>query len=131
VVYLHYYLHQFILRQGSAFGFAAASASASVAAPKSPSTMASAAVAAWTACVTGLQKLVSGALPPPEQSLLTLQTSNLDQKSPLPYAALKNLVQENKVRPWDYSKPWARVDARVIAYSTASITVQKAKSYTG
>lgn len=68
--------------------------------------MANAAVAAWTACIRDLQKLVDGSLPVPNTAQVVERVNKLagDPETPLPNAAWKKLVHEIQVcRPINHS----------------------------
>lgn len=61
--------------------------------------MANAAVAAWTACIRDLQKLVGGSRPVPDTAQIAERVTELagDPNAPLPNAAGKKLVHDAQV----------------------------------
>jgi hypothetical protein len=61
--------------------------------------MANAAVAAWTACIRDLQKLVDGSTPAPNTAQVVERVNKLagDLETPLPNAAWKKTVHEIQV----------------------------------
>lgn len=79
--------------------------------------MANAAVAAWTACIKDLQKLVGGSCPVPTTAQVVERMTEMagDPNTPLPNAAWKELVHEIQVLSCHDPLLPARMDLQIHA----------------